>query len=198
MWLAQARHDHHVLDERYALPRVLYLHQAIPGPHPAPLYLRKRGSMSKLYHVTLSHPDGTGRIQKDIIASRIDVAVKRAIDSAFITAKSIRIEANLSNHGEYDKLRWEAFKATGETVYSYHLKRRDGTYVRLPAVVQRSEAAERAGIMAEQVLGMSDEADILVGVSRGRVLCEVKRAGVEINEDVRDAIAKRLRYAKLL
>lgn len=156
--------------------------------------------MSKLYHVSINGQ------QQDIIASNMAVAVKRALDDKSLrSAKQVRIEANLSNHGEYDKCAYHCFKANGEPVYSYNLIDRarssdiSKVYLRMPPpVIRRAEAAERMGIEAQRVLDHTDSCDVVVCVTRGTVVATVMRAGVELNADAQHSIAQRTRFAKLV
>jgi hypothetical protein len=150
--------------------------------------------MSKLYHVTVTANNGTH--QEDIIAASMDVAVKRALAKSYRTSKSLSIEANLSNHGEYDRINWSLLDREGKMLYS--LKRRDGTYLRPPAHICRATAQSSAASLARQFIDMCDEVGIVVATSRGVILHEVAREGVPVSPEVRAAIDKRLRYLLML
>jgi len=133
--------------------------------------------MSKLFHV---NADG---VQQDIIASNIAVAVRRALDQKVLrTSRHLTIEAHISNHGEYDKVRFSYHNAVGGVIWGPRDKQ--GTYIRVPSHVRRAEARERLGIECQRIIDATpaDAGDHTLvrvnAVSKG-VAVEVYRAGFE-------------------
>lgn len=113
--------------------------------------------MSKLYHVTVRANNGTH--QEDIIAASMDVAVKRALAKSYRTSKSLHIEANLSNHGEYDKATWTCFKADGGRAYVY----KAGL---MPRYIRRATAQASLDIEALRVLKHCPDVHRVTGKSK--------------------------------
>ena len=138
--------------------------------------------MSKLYHVTVAaHRNGAWSrspvLDTDIIASNTAVAVKRALDAKVLrTAKSVRIECNVSNHGEYDKAQFTCFNEHNGPVWAP--KRADGTYLRPPAHIRRAQVEERLGIEAQRILDTCPGVFVVKARSRS-IHVVVKRTGFE-------------------
>ena len=142
--------------------------------------------MSKLYHITVAaHRNGAWSrspvLDTDIIASNTAVAIRRALDTkALRTAKHVRLECNVSNHGEYDKAQFTCFNHDGKLVYGP--RREDGTYYRAPSHIRRAQAEERLGIEAQRIIDTCNTVDNPVCVVKARsrsIHVTVKRAGCE-------------------
>ena len=135
--------------------------------------------MSKLYHITVrtGYTGGYPAPQFDILASNTAVAIKRALDTKRLrSAKSVRVECNLSDHGEYDKARFLMFDAAGSTKAPIDAQ---GTYRNPMTHVRRSEAAERLGIEAQRILDQCPEVAQVKATSRDVVVC-VNKAGTNV------------------
>lgn len=135
--------------------------------------------MAKMYHVTVQARQGAWSHsqveQHDVLAASMDVAVKRALSLKKLrTAKAVRIEAALSNHGEYDKVKWSYYGAEGKTLWS--LRNQRGTLYVPPGFMRRSEKTERIGIEAQRALDNCPEAMLVIGQSKG-IKVAVPRVG---------------------
>ncbi len=98
--------------------------------------------------------------------------------------KSITVQANVSNHGEYDKVRFTYHNAAGGVVWAPRDKQ--GTYIRVPSHVRRAEKRERLGIECQRILDASapdgeptDHTVVRVNAVSKDVSVEVWRAGFE-------------------
>src|SRR5439155_131322 len=85
---------------------------------------------------------------------------------------SLTVQANLSNHGEYDACRFEALDQAGRRVYWYGFRDASDRIVEVPRYVLRSEARERLGIEAQRIIDAMPSAEF--------VTATCKHAGIEV------------------
>lgn len=132
--------------------------------------------MSKLYHITVKTPTGYQPLQQDIIASNAAVAVRRALDDrALRSARSVHIECNVSNHGEYDKARFICYDLYDGMTYTL-LDQFSGKFYRPPSHIRRNAQAERLGIEAQRILDRCPNIKRVHALCRGNEV-DITRAG---------------------
>lgn len=153
--------------------------------------------MTKLYHIDIITGSPQAHSVGDEFGSNAAIAVKRALTKHIVaSAKHIEITCDLSNHGEYDKVKYVLFDRDGK--HLFNIKRRDGTYLRIPAVVCRKTAAGDAQAMARAFIDMTDDIAIVIAYSRGAEIARMLRDDFRPTSDAGEAVQKRLRYEKLV
>lgn len=130
--------------------------------------------MSKLYHITVRGNEGLqSPHQYDIIASNTAIAIKRALDTArYRTMKSITVQAEMSNHGEYDKASFTCY----ENGVHRLPKDRDDRWYAVPSHVRRAEQEERLGVEAQRILDKCPNVTRVIGRCRSFEV-DITRAG---------------------